>query len=217
ETASRIRGRIEKVLDWAKVKGLRTGENPALWRGHLDKIFAAPSKIQRTNHHPALPYAKLPLFMEGLRGQKGLVARALEFTILTAARRGEVLGAKRAEFDLESRVWTISAERMKARVLHRVPLSGAAMNAIPPGDPPFRVSENAMRYVLQGFAPDVSIHGFRATFKTWATESQRVEWVVVEASLAHAIGNKVEQAYQRGDLFEKRRDLMEAWAKFCEG
>jgi len=215
ETASRVRGRIERILDFAKVKGWRTGENPALWRGHLDKIFPAPSKVQRIEHHPALPYEKLPLFMEGLRGLEGLPARALEFTILTASRRGEVLGARWAEIDLQSRVWTVPAERMKAGALHRVPLTAAAIEALPPGDPPFPIARNAMAKVLISLAPEFTIHGFRATFKTWATETQRAEWMVVEAALAHTVGDKTQQAYQRGDLFDKRRALMEEWAEFC--
>jgi integrase len=233
ETASRVRGRIESVLDWAKVRGYRTGENPAHWRGHLDHLLPARSKVRRVEHHAALPYAELPGFLVALREQQGIAARALEFTILTAARTGEVIGARWSEFDLLDKAWTVLAERMKASREHRVPLSARAL-AILQEIQPLRPVGDADAFVFPGGKNgkplsnmaflmllrrmgrgDLTAHGFRATFKTWASECTSFQTEVVEAALAHVTGSKVEQAYQRGDLFEKRRRLMQQWATFC--
>jgi integrase len=233
ETASRVRGRIEKILDWAKVKGFRTGDNPALWRGYLDKIFPAPRKIQRINHHAALPYAEIPKFMSVLRSVSGRPARALEFLILTAARSGEILGALWNEIDWRAHVWTVPASRMRAGREHRVPLStktielleqvrptreAAAGFVFPGRNPARRLYGMALLLVLRRMGrADVTPHGFRSTFRDWAAERTNFPREVVEMALAHAIGNKVEEAYRRGDLFGKRSELMDAWAEFCLG
>jgi integrase len=228
ETASRIRGRIETILDWAKARGLRTGENPARWRGHLDHLLPARSKVREVKHHAALPYAEIAAFLRELRGQKGIAARALEFAIITAARTGEVLFARWDEIDLSAKIWTIPQSRMKAGRQHRVPLSDAALMILTqmqtvrqneyvfPGDRRAVLSNMALLMVLRRMRrPDITAHGFRASFKTWATERTNFAREVVEAALAHVVGNKVEAAYQRGDMFDKRRQLMGAWAKFC--
>jgi integrase len=229
ETASRLRGRIELVLDWAKVRGYRTGENPARWRGHLDKLLPARGKVRRVEHHAALPYGELPDFMALLRAQEGTAARALEFAILTAARTGEVIGAKWNEINLAERLWTIPPERMKAHKEHRVPLCDAAMaivgemGAIRSGDHVFPggkagrpLSNMAFLMLLRRMARgDLTGHGFRSTFRDWAAERTGFPAEVAEMALAHAVGDKVEAAYRRGDLFQKRRQLTDAWAKFC--
>ncbi len=233
ETASRLRGRIESILDFAKVRGYRDGENPARWRGHLDKLLPARSKVREIEHHAALPYAELPAFLAGLREQEGIAARALEFLILTAARTGEVIGARWNEIDLLDKVWTVPAARMKAHREHRVPLSPRAlailgeMQAARQGDaddafvfpgrkPGTPLTNMAFLMLLRRMGrADLTAHGFRATFKTWASERTSFQNEIVEASLAHTIGGKVEQAYMRGDLFEKRRRLMQQWATFC--
>ena len=228
ETASRIRGRIETILDWAKARGLRTGENPARWRGHLDHLLPARSKVREVKHHAALPYAEIAAFLRELRGQKGIAARALEFAIITAARTGEVLFARWDEIDLSTKIWTIPQSRMKAGRQYRVPLSDAALTTLTqmqtvrqneyvfPGDRRAVLSNMALLMVLRRMRrPDITAHGFRASFKTWATERTNFAREVVEAALAHVVGNKVEAAYQRGDMFDKRRQLMGAWAKFC--
>jgi integrase len=228
ETASRIRGRIETILDWAKARGLRTGENPARWRGHLDHLLPARSKVREVKHHAALPYAEIAAFLRELRGQKGIAARALEFAIITAARTGEVLFARWDEIDLSAKIWTIPQSRMKAGRQYRVPLSDAALMILTqmqtvrqneyvfPGDRRAVLSNMALLMVLRRMRrPDITAHGFRASFKTWATERTNFAREVVEAALAHVVGNKVEAAYQRGDMFDKRRQLMGAWAKFC--
>jgi integrase len=230
ETASRVRGRIEAVLDWATVRGYRTGENPARWRGHLDKLLPARAKIQKVQHHPALPYDELAGFMERLRGEDGIAARALEFLILTAARTGEIIGARWDEVDLEEKIWTVPGERMKAGREHRVPLSAAALAILkrmketresdfvfPGGKKGMPLSNMAMLAVLKRMGrDDLTAHGFRSTFRDWAAECTDFRSEVVEMALAHAIENKVEAAYRRGDLFQKRRQLMEAWAQFCD-
>lgn len=231
ETASRLRGRIESVLDWATVRGYREGENPARWRGHLDQLLPARAKVRRVKHHSALPYAELPAFLVKLREQQGVAARALEFTILTAARTGETIGAKLSELDKKARLWTVPAERMKAGKEHRVPLSDRALEILEevgvdnggkdgyvfrsPGlDEP--LSNMAMLKVLQRMArSDLTVHGFRSTFRDWASERTNFPGEVVEMALAHTIDSKTEAAYRRGDLFEKRRRLMEVWAGFC--
>jgi integrase len=230
ETASRVRARIENIIGWAMQQGHRPeGPNPAAWRGALQ--FAGlpkKSKVAPVEHQPALPWSELPDFIARLRGRhwregQGLPAKALEFAILTAARTGEVIGARWSEIDLEARLWTIPAERMKAGREHRVPLSGAAMAILEglerKGTKVFPVSDGAMLYVLQTTAggADVSVHGFRSTFADWAMEQTDAPHEVREMALAHAVGDKVEKAYRRGDLFEKRRRLAEAWAAFCAG
>ena len=229
ETASRVRGRIEAVLDWATVRGYRKGENPARWRGHLDKLLPARSKIQKVEHHPALPYDEIGEFTAVLRDQEGIGARALEFLILTAARTGEIIGARWDEVDFEEKIWVVPAARMKAGREHRVPLSGTAlailkqMNGIREGDFVFPggkktrpLSNMAMLAVLKRMGRgDLTAHGFRSTFRDWAAERTNFQREVVEMALAHTIESKVEAAYRRGDLFQKRRQLMEAWAWFC--
>jgi integrase len=228
ETASRLRGRIEAVLDWATVRGYRKGENPARWRGHLDKLLPARSKVRSVQHHAALPYADIGGFFQKLHAVEGAAARAVEFAILNAARTAEVLGATWPEIDLPGRLWTIPAHRMKGDREHRVPLSPAAMALLEATDPPerhgflfpgertgARPSENAMWNVLRRIQPGITVHGFRSTFRDWAAETTAFPSDVVEMALAHAIAGKVEAAYRRGDLLDKRRRLMEAWAEFC--
>lgn len=224
ETASRLRGRIENVLDWAKVRGYRAQvENPARWRGHLDHLLPARSKMRKVEHHPALPYAELPSFMAALREQQGIAARALEFLILTAARKGEVIGMRWSEIDLAEKVWMVPAQRMKSGREHRVPLSARAlvilqeMQSLRPGDADayvFTIKKKSMLDLLHTLRPGLTVHGFRATFKTWASDRSSIQREIVEVALAHTIGSKAEQAYQRGDLFEKRRRLMQQWAAF---
>jgi len=227
ETAGRIRGRIEMILDWARVRGFRTGENPARWRGHLDKLLPARSKVRRIKHHPALPYEELPAFMAKLRAEDGVAARALEFLILTAARTGEIIGAVPAEFT--NKIWIVPAERMKAGKEHRVPLSDRAAaiadkmmtefgeaHVFPGGKAGKPLSNMAMLKVLARMnRSDLTAHGFRSTFRDWASECTDHAPEVVEMALAHTIDNKVEAAYRRGDLFNKRIILMNDWARFC--
>jgi integrase len=229
ETASRVRGRIEAVLDWAKIRGYRTGENPARWRGHLERLLPARSKIRRIKHHPALPYPEIGSFMVELRQQQGVAARALEFTILTAGRSGEVNDARWNEIDIAERLWTIPAERMKAGKEHRVPLSDAAlailekMRAIRTGDFIFPggkigrpIAGIAMWTLLQHMGRGaLTVHGFRSTFRDWCAERTTFPAEVAEMALAHTVSDKVEAAYRRGDLFQKRRQLSGAWARFC--
>ncbi|MCW5751357.1 MAG: integrase arm-type DNA-binding domain-containing protein [Anaerolineales bacterium] len=227
ETASRLRGRIEAVLDWAAARGHRAGDNPARWRGHLANLLPARAKVRKVQHFAALPYQQLPSFIAELRAQEGIGARALAFAILTAARTGEVIGAKWAEIDLASGIWTISGDRMKAGREHRVPLSGAALailRALPreshwvfPGGRRGRpLSSMALLQVLRrmGFG-NITAHGFRSTFRDWAAERTSFAREVAEAALAHSISDKVEAAYRRGDLFEKRRKLMDGWAGYA--
>jgi integrase len=230
ETASRVRGRIESVLDWAKVHGYRSGENPARWRGHLDKLLPKKAKVRKVEHHAALPFAEIGAFMAELRTQEGTVARALEFAILTAARTNEVRGARWGEFDVEARTLTVPDGRMKAGKEHRVPLSGRAMaiveamSAVRTGDlvfpgyhPEKPLSAGALLVHLMDTMGrgDLTVHGFRSTFRDWAAESTSFPSAVVEMALAHAVGNAVEAAYRRGDLFDKRRPLMDAWDVEC--
>jgi integrase len=234
ETASRVRSRIELVLDWAKVHGHRQGENPARWRGHLDQILPKRSKVRRVVHHPALPFAELPAFMEALRSRRGISARALEFTILTAARTSETIGATGAEMNTGTAIWTVPPDRMKAGREHRVPLASRAVAILTdlakvakpepggwvfPGDSEDgSLSNNAMLALLDRMKfSHVTVHGFRSSFRDWASETTAFPHEVVEMALAHTIENKAEAAYRRGDLFEKRRQLMTAWAEFCEG
>jgi len=226
ETAQRVRGRIERILDWARVSGFRAGENPARWRGHLDQLLPPPTKIAKVEHHAALPYAQIGEFMKLLRQQEGASGRALEFTILSAARTGEVIGARWEEFDLKAKVWTVPGERMKAGVTHRVPLSTAALKVIeamkvashspyvfPGGRQGKPLSNMAMLQLLRRLGrSDLTVHGFRSSFRDWAAETTNFPREVAEAALAHTIENKVEAAYRRGELLEKRRKVMEAWA-----
>lgn len=230
ETASRLRGRIEKVLDAAKAKGLRTGENPARWRGHLDTLLPKRQKLQR-GHHPALPYANVPAFLAALRKREAMAARAMEFTILTAARSGEVLGATWSEIDLDTRTWTVPASRMKAGREHRVPLTEPAMSILTaleaarpeegdgylfPGQRPKRpLSGMAMEMLLRRQKLEITVHGFRSSFRDWAAEETSFPREIAEAALAHVVGDATERAYRRGDALEKRRELMAAWASHC--
>ena len=229
ETAERLRGRIENVLDAAKAKGLRTGENPARWRGHLDQLLPKRQRLSR-GHHAALPYVEMPSFIAHLRGREATAARALEFAILTAARSGEVLGASWAEIDLEGAMWVVPAARMKAGREHRVPLSvpvlellrGLDAEKAKLSDPVFPSSKGgkplssmAMAMLLRRMGSAVTAHGFRSAFRDWASETTGFPHEVCEMALAHTIGNKAEAAYRRGDLFNKRRGLMDAWASYC--
>lgn len=229
ETAKRLRGRLEMVLDWATVREFRTGSNPARWRGHLDKLLARPSKVRRIIHHRALPVSDLPDFMKALSKSEGVGARALEFAILTAARSGEVRGATWREIDLSNRLWIIDGVRMKAGREHRVPLSDAAVRVLcglpagKPDEPVFTamsggiLSDMTISAVLRRMKVDAVPHGFRSTFRDWAAERTHYPNEVAEMALAHSVGNKVEAAYRRGDLFEKRVSLMGDWAGFCAG
>ena len=227
ETASRLRGRIESVLNYATARGYRKGDNPARWRGHLDKLLATPSKVAKVEHHAALPYSEIGGFVVELRQQAGMGARALEFAILTAARSGEVRGATLAEVDLDAAVWTIPAERMKAGREHRIPLSDAAvelLRALPrideskllfPNTKGSELSDMTLTAVLRRMARAVTAHGFRSTFRDWAGETTAYPREVIEHALAHQLKDKAEAAYARGTLFDKRRRLMADWAKYC--
>jgi integrase len=223
ETAGRVRGRIEAVIDWATARGYRTGENPARWKGHLENLLPRRAKVAAVKHHAALPYAALPNFMAELRAREGVAARALEFAILTAGRTGEVLGAKWSEIDLEGRLWVVPAGRMKAEREWRVPLSepaAAILRGLPRGrgDQVFGLSNMALLMLLRRMGrSDLTVHGFRSTFSDWCAEQTNTPSEVREMALAHVVGDKVEAAYRRGDLFEKRRQLAEAWARFCDG
>lgn len=239
ETASRVRGRIEAVLDGAAARGERPpGDNPARWRGHLDKILPTPAKTKRAvrqaagrqEHHAALPYAEIAGFMALLRQQPGSAARALEFAILTAARTGEVLGARHGEIDRQQRLWTVPGDRMKAGREHRVPLSDAALRLlgvaggdVAGGDAPLfagaaggRLSNMALLMLLRRLGRgDLTAHGFRSSFCDWVGEATNFPEVLAEMALAHQVGDKVKAAYRRGDAVDKRRRLMDAWAAYC--
>lgn len=226
ETAKRLRGRIESVLDWATARDYREGLNPARWKGHLDHLLADPNKIMKQGHHAALPIGEVGAFMAALRLQAGSGARALEFAILTAARSGEVRGATWAEIDTDTATWTVPGERMKAGVEHRVPLSADALKLLEdiprmagtdlvfPAPRGGKLSDMTLVAVMRRMAVDAVPHGFRSTFRDWASERTAYPSHVAEMALAHAIGNKVEAAYRRGDLFEKRRLMMDDWMKF---
>lgn len=227
ETASRLRGRMEKVIDFATTQGWRTGENPARWKGHLENVLPSPRKRERT-HHAAMPYPDLPKFMSSLRECEGYSARALEFTVLCATRTSETLKAKWNEIDLDNCIWTIPASRMKAGNEHRIPLSDAAFQLLDnlqkfegseylfPGQTPRKpLSNMAMtmqmrRMKMEGF----TVHGFRSSFRDWAGEETSFPREIAEQSLAHVIGSEVERAYRRGDALEKRRELMNAWSRY---
>ncbi len=229
ETASRVRGRIESVLDWATVRDFRQGDNPARWRGHLDKLLPQRSKVQKVEHHSALPYAETGAFMAALREQGSTSALALEFLILTATRTGEVIGATWAEIDLGAALWTIPDERMKAKREHRVPLSRPALAILKrlhesrssefvfPGAKASKpLSNMALLKLLERMKrTDLTVHGFRSTFRDWAAERTNFPREVAEHALAHSLPDKVEAAYRRGDLFDKRRLMMDEWARFC--
>lgn len=229
ETASRVRGRIESILDWATVRQLRRGDNPARWRGHLDQLLPMPSKVKKVEHHTALPVVDMADFMRKLARQEGMGARALSFLILTAARSGEVRGATRGEIDAEARVWSIPGARMKAGRDHRVPLSDAAWELLPnplpkeattllfPAPRGGQLSDMTLTAVMRRMEVDAVPHGFRSTFRDWCAESTDFPREVAEMALAHTIGDKVEAAYRRGDLFDKRRQLMRQWASHCAG
>lgn len=240
ETASRIRGRIESILDWASVREYRRGENPARWRGHLESLLPARSKVQRVQHQPALPYEQIGAFMEALKAQEGTASLALAFTILTAARTSEVMGATWDEIDLKNKIWTVPANRIKGGREHRVPLSSSAMKILNKLKKEYDLTkaqraDSDKQWVFEGrrrgkpFSnmamlmllkrmkqPDITVHGFRSSFRDWAAEQTHYSREVAESALAHISGDKVELAYRRGDLFEKRRELMEAWAQYCE-
>ena len=228
ETASRLRGRLENILDWARVREYRTGENPARWRGHLEKALPARNKAKKVKHHAALPIDELPAFMRLLASQTSIGARAFEFTILTATRTSEAIGARWDEINLSDYSWTIPAERMKGGRIHRIPLSTAAIkviDAVQGLDPVYvfpglkvghPISNMTLLMTLRRMdRPDLTAHGFRSTFRDWAAERTEFQNEVAEAALAHVVRNQAEAAYRRGDLFEKRRALMEAWGKFA--
>ncbi len=228
ETASRLRGRIEKILDWSTAQGLRTGENPARWRGHLATLLPAPSKLREVRHHAAMDWQLVPNFMVKLKEQTGIAARALEFAVLTAGRSGEVREATWEEIDLDAGTWTIPGERMKAGKPHRVPLSPPTVELLQ-NIPRFEgsrcvfpspytgrpLSDSALGKVLKDMMIEVTAHGFRSSFRDWAAERTSFQNIVCEQALAHAIGDKTEAAYRRGDLYTKRVKLMEAWSVFC--
>ncbi len=226
KTAVDVRSRIELILSWARIHGYRHGENPARWRGHLDNALPKPSKIAKVTHLAAMPYDELPGFMARLRENGAAAARALEWTILAAARSDETFGANPAEIDAEKGVWTISAARMKADADHRVPLSDRMLEILAkvpiggkfvfPSQAGKKLPHEAMLKVLRAIRSGVTVHGFRSTFRDWAAEQTSYPNEVVEMALAHAIESKVEAAYRRGDLFEKRCRLMADWAAFCE-
>ncbi len=238
ETATRLRGRIESILGWAATSGFRSGDNPARWKGHLENLLASISKTSRIKNHPSLPWQRIGSFMKTLREREGIAARAVEFTILTASRSGEVRGAKWSEIDLSTNLWTIPAERMKAKREHEVPLSDAALdllNALPridgtdfvfPGTKGQALSDMSLTAVVRRMNAEVTqwtskegktvtIHGFRSTFRMWAAESTNFPREVAEHALAHQLPNVVERAYQRGTQFAKRANMMADWAAFC--
>jgi integrase len=233
ETATRVRGRIESVLDYAKAREWRDGENPARWRGHLANLLPARGKFAPVEHHAALPWPEIGAFVPVLRAQAGVAAKALEFAILTAARSGEVLGARWGEVDLAAKVWAVPAARMKAGREHRVPLTEAAL-AVLTEMAKLRIADSPEAFVFPGAQAnrplsimamtmalrrmkrgDLTVHGFRSTFRDWVGEATGSPREVAEAALAHALADKTEAAYARGDLFAKRRRLMDDWAKFC--
>lgn len=233
ETASRLRGRIEVIIDWATARGYRTGDNPARWKGHLENLLAKPSKIRRVKHQAALPYDQISEFMAEIKVQEGVAPLAMQFTILTACRTSEAIGATWDEIDLEKKLWIVPANRIKAGREHRVPLSDAVLKilttlqSMSQGKPTKWVfmgarnttplSNMAMLQLLKRMnRQDITVHGFRSTFRDWAAEQTNFPREVAEMALAHAVGDKVEAAYRRGDMFEKRRQLMAAWAKYCE-
>jgi integrase len=229
ETASRIRGRIESVLAYASARGWRDANNPAAWRGHLNAILPMPTKVKAIRHMPALPWKDIPAFMSALRAKNSLTARAVELQVLTALRPGELVAAHFAEFDLVCRVWTVPAKRMKMGKAHRIPLTDRMVeivthltphgNFLFPGIRTDHLCTNGLLKLVKEMRTDIEVtsHGFRSTFKDWATETTSYSREVIEMCLAHSIGDKVEAAYRRGDLFEKRRLLMHEWNLYCLG
>ena len=229
ETASRVRGRIEAVLDWAKARGYRTGENPARWRGHLANLLPKSSQLSRVKHHAALPYVEIGTFMAELRGHGTIAARGFEFLILTATRTSEVTGARWDEIGVDKNVWTVPASRTKAQKEHRIPLSSDALSVLkaveevrqsdfifPGARPNCPLSNMAFSKVLRRLGRgDVTVHGFRSSFRDWCAEHTTYPNEVAEMALAHAVPDRVEAAYRRGDLFAKRQRLMDDWAAFC--
>jgi integrase len=233
ETASRLRGRIESVLAWATVRKYRSGDNPAAWRNHLDQLLPKPSKVQKVEHRPALPYADVAEFMAKLRQRQGLAARVLELQILTATRPGEASGARWDEIDLDAALWIIPEDRMKAGKEHRVPLSDAAVTLlrsmipkakgklvtphgpIVPGNKGKTITTAAGMALLKDMQPGITAHGFRSTFRDWAGETTKFPREVIEAAMAHQLKDAAEAAYARGTLLERRRHLMDAWAGYC--
>ena len=226
ETAGRIRGRIEAILDAAKARGYREGENPARWRGHIAQILPARARLTR-GHHKAMPYEEVPAFVGQLRKREAIAALALEFTMLTACRTGEAIGATWAEVDLDKATWTVPASRMKGGKEHRVPLSPRAVEILEatkqlekdwlfPASSDGKLSTMAMTMLLRRMKIDATVHGFRSSFRDWAAECTGYAHEVSEMALAHSIESKVERAYRRGDLFDKRRRLMDDWAIYCE-
>lgn len=228
ETASRVRGRVESVLAFARAKKYRHGDNPARWRGGLDAVLPKPAKVKAVKHHAALPFAELPEFWPQLAAREGMAARALQFLILTACRSGEIRGAKWAEIDLEAAVWTIPADRMKAGKEHRVPLSPPALallQALPRvNDLAFHaprggeMSDATLAAVMKRMErTDITVHGFRSSFRDWAGETTNFERETIEHALAHQLKDRTESAYARGTQFTKRRALMQAWSDFATG
>ena len=231
ESASRLRGGVEAVLDYATARGWRHGENPARWKGHLANLLAARAAVQRVEHHAALPWQQIGAFMAALRSETGTGARALAWTILTAARTGETIGTRLSEIDRVGRVWTVPADRMKAGREHTVPLSDAALALLDdltfegqqPSDflfagskPGVAISNMTMAMVLKRMGREaITVHGFRSTFRDWCAEATNYPREIAEASLAHTLRDKVEAAYQRGAMLEKRRKVMQAWSDYC--
>lgn len=231
ETATRVRQRIEATLDWATAHNYRSGENPARWRGHLDKLLPKRSKVRAVKHHKAMAYAELPQFFTELLKKETISAKALAFTILTAARSGETRGARASEINLSAALWTVPAERTKSNREHRVPLAPSALvvlrSRLSPNTENDRLlfpnprgkslSDTAMRKYLQEDMkqPTLTVHGFRSSFRDWAAEQTNFPRELAEASLAHTLRDRTEAAYQRGDMLDRRRKLMEAWAEYC--
>ena len=224
ETATRVRGRLESILDWAKVRGLRTGENPAAWKGHLDHMLPAPTRLKDVQHHPAVPVREMPAFMGRLRRAAGTAAQALEFLILTAARSGEVRGLTWKEVNLDDAVWVVPAERMKMKREHRVPLSPRAIEILKcqptdsdlvfPAPRGGQMRDATMTAVLKRMKVKATVHGFRSSFRDWCGDHTNYPRELAEQCLAHEADNPVEAAYRRGDALEKRRAIMRDWAQF---
>lgn len=229
ETAARVRGRIEAVLNWASARGYRNGENPARWRGHLDKLLPARTKVRKVRHMPALAYREISDFTAKVREQEGVAARALEFVVLTACRTGEAIRATWSEIDFETKLWTVPAARTKSGREHRIPLSSRAveiLKALPREEnnehvfigarPKQPLSQMALLMTLRRMGrTGLTVHGFRSTFRDWAAEQTAYPNEMLEMALAHVVSDKTEAAYRRGDLFEKRRRLMDDWADYC--
>ena len=229
ETATRVRGRMESILDWAKVKGLRSGENPAAWKGHLDHMLPAPTRLKKIEHLTAVPVREMPGFMVKLRQAAGIAAQALEFLILTAARSGEVRGITWEEVSLDDALWIVPAERMKMKKEHRVPLSNRAVDILKsqpridgnplvfPAPRGSQMSDATMSAVLKRMNVDATVHGFRSSFRDWCGDYTNYPRDLAEQCLAHGADDPVEAAYRRGDALERRREIMNEWSKFVAG